>query len=75
MAIDPAQDKIDALLDLPDGQPVIMMNLLRFTDGGVLLAGGYRRGDTPEGISCSRRLRLHPRTSFRARRPPRPGRK
>lgn len=34
MAVDPTQDKIDHLLSLPEDEPIILMNLLRFRADG-----------------------------------------
>ena len=34
MASNPTQEKIDGLLSLPADQPIVLMNLLRFSEGG-----------------------------------------
>ncbi|MGW0085259.1 DUF1330 domain-containing protein [Streptomyces sp. NPDC003393] len=43
MAIDPTQEAINTLLELPDGQPIILMNLLRFAAGGEKTYEDYVR--------------------------------
>lgn len=43
MAIDPDENAINALLEIEDGKPIILMNLLRFTEGGEATYEEYVR--------------------------------
>ena len=49
MALNPTGDDIKAFLDSDDDQPVVMLNLLRFTEGGQDRYGEYMRHTAEAG--------------------------
>ena len=51
MAIDPDEKAINALLEIEDGKPIILMNLLRFTEGGEATYEEYVRHCKKHAIS------------------------